>query len=184
MNKSNLRKKLLSKRLKVKNRRAKELDISRKLKLVINNSSLVVAGYQSVKSEVDPSIFLNFLLKNNFSICLPYIEKVNSHLLFREFKKKTKLIKGKYNIMHPDNTILLQPNIIIIPLVGFDTFKNRIGYGGGYYDRTIAYLEKKNQILKLGIAFDEQETDKISVEKYDKRLDVVITPSRLILWKF
>ena len=76
---------------------------------------------------------------------------------------------------------MLQPNIIIIPLVGFDTFKNRIGYGGGYYDRTIAYLEKKNQILKLGIAFDEQETDKISVEKYDKRLDVVITPSRLIL---
>ena len=57
----------------------------------------------------------------------------------------------------------------------------RIGYGGGYYDRTIEYLEKKNEILKLGIAFDEQEIMKIPKEKYDKKLDIIVTPTRLII---
>jgi 5-formyltetrahydrofolate cyclo-ligase len=82
--------------------------------------------------------------------------------------------------MHPNNEIILIPNIILIPLVGFDESKNRIGYGGGYYDRTIEYLEKKNDVLKLGVAFDEQETIKIPNGKYDKKLDIIITQTRLI----
>lgn len=180
MNKSILRKNILIKRSKVKNRSQNEFKIFQRLETIINNNSLIVAGYLSVRSEVNLNLFLSFLLKNKFSLCLPYIEKLNSPLIFKKFTMNTKLVKGKYNIMHPSSEIILIPNIILIPLVGFDKSKNRIGYGGGYYDRTIEYLEKKNDVLKLGVAFDEQEIIKIPNGKYDKKLDVIITPTRLI----
>ena len=181
MNKLILRKNLLIKRSKVKNRSQKESNIFKKLETIINNNSLVVAGYLSVKSEVNLSLFINFLLKKKFSICLPYIKNTKSSLFFKEFTQQSKLVNGKFNIKYPDTEILLIPNIILVPLVGFDLFKNRIGYGGGYYDRTIEYLEKKNEVLKLGIAFDEQEIMKIPEEKYDKKLDIIVTPTRLII---
>ena len=181
MDKSILRKNLLIKRSKVKNRPKKESDIFKKLETIINNNSLIVAGYLSVKSEVNLSLFFNFLLRKKFSLCLPYIKKSNSSLFFKEFSRKSKLINGKYNIMYPDTEIFLTPNIILVPMVGFDLYKNRIGYGGGYYDRTIEHLEKKNEILKLGVAFDEQEIMKIPNEKYDKKLDIIVTPTRLII---
>tara|TARA_B100000035_G_scaffold39286_1_gene29602 strand:- start:4892 stop:5437 length:546 start_codon:yes stop_codon:yes gene_type:complete len=180
MNKSILRKNLLIKRSKVKNRSQNEFKIFQRLETIINNNSLIVAGYLSVRSEVNLNLFLSFLLKNKFSLCLPYIENLKSPLIFKKFSMNTKLVRGKYNIMHPNNEIILIPNIILIPLVGFDESKNRIGYGGGYYDRTIEHLEKKNDVLKLGVAFDEQETIKIPNGKYDKKLDVIITPTRLI----
>ena len=143
MDKLILRKSLLVKRSKVKNRSEKESNIFKKLKTIINNNSLVVAGYLSVKSEVNLSLFLNFLLKKKFSLCLPYIKKPKSSLFFKEFTQKSNLVSGKFNIKYPNTEILVTPNIILVPLVGFDLFKNRIGYGGGYYDRTIEYLEKK-----------------------------------------
>ena len=143
MHKLIIRKSLLIKRSKVKNRSQKESNIFKKLETIINNNSLVVAGYLSVRSEVNLSLFLNFLLKKNFSLCLPYIKNPKCSLFFKEFTQKSKLVSGKFNIKYPDTEILLTPNIILVPLVGFDLFKNRIGYGGGYYDRTIEYLEKK-----------------------------------------
>ena len=181
MDKLILRKSLLIKRSKVKNRSKKESNIFEKLETIINNNSLVVAGYLSVRSEVNLSLFLNFILKKKFSLCLPYIKKPKSNLLFKEFTQQSKLVSGKFNIKYPNTEILLTPNIILVPLVGFDLFKNRIGYGGGYYDRTIEFLEKKNEVLKLGIAFDEQEIAKIPIAKYDKRLDIIVTPTRLII---
>ena len=135
MNKSILRKNLLIKRSKVKNRSQNEFKIFQRLETIINNNSLIVAGYLSVRSEVNLNLFLSFLLKNKFSLCLPYIENLKSPLIFKKFSMNTKLVRGKYNIMHPNNEIILIPNIILIPLVGFDESKNRIGYGGGYYDR-------------------------------------------------
>ena len=181
MDKSILRKKLLIKRSKIKNRSQKEFKIFEILETLINNNSLIIAGYLSVRSEVNLNLLLKFLLKNKFLLCVPYIEKSKSPLIFKEINKSTKLLKGKYNIMYPNNKIRLIPNIILIPLVGFDLSKNRIGYGGGYYDRTIEDLEKKNEVLKLGIAFDEQEIMNIPNEKYDKKLDTIITPTRLII---
>jgi 5-formyltetrahydrofolate cyclo-ligase len=72
------------------------------------------------------------------------------------------------------------PRVLIVPLVAFDSNKNRLGYGGGYYDRTISFLEKKGEVFKIGVGFDEQEVKNLPFYQYDKKLDVVVTPSRLI----
>lgn len=181
MSKILLRQKLLRKRTKIFDRYSKENEITKKLKKIINNKGLIIGCYYATNFEVNLKTFLQFLLKENFQVCLPFINKLNSHLLFKEIKKNTKLLKGKYNIMVPDNENFLIPRILIIPLVGFDLKKNRIGYGGGYYDRTIEFYEKTDSIFKIGIAFDEQETKNLPIEKYDKKLDIIITPSRLVV---
>ena len=98
----------------LKNRSKKESEIFKKLETIINNNSLIVAGYLSVMSEVNLSLFLNFLLKKKFSLCLPYIKKLKSSLFFKEFTQKSKLVCGKYNIKYPDTEILVTPNIILV----------------------------------------------------------------------
>ena len=65
-------------------------------------------------------------------------------------------------------------------MVAFDIKKNRIGYGGGYYDRTISFLKNKRKIFTIGVAFDEQEIEKVPIMEFDKKLDLIITPTRNI----
>lgn len=82
--------------------------------------------------------------------------------------------------MTPENNHFCEPTSIIIPLLGFDINKNRLGYGGGFYDRTIEFLEKKKKVLKIGVAFEEQEINTVPSMKYDKKLDLIVTPNRVI----
>ena len=128
-------------------------------------------------------------MRNNFiNFFESYTDKLNSYLNnidkkslleFEVFFKK--LINNKKTLFLAGNGGSAATASTIANDLGFDLFKNRIGYGGGYYDRTIEYLEKKNEVLKLGIAFDEQEIMKIPKEKYDKKLDIIVTPTRLII---
>ena len=78
-----------------------------------------------------------------------------------------------------DNTFI-EPSLLLIPLIAFDLKKNRIGYGGGYYDRTISFLEKKRNIITIGVAFDEQQIEKVPTMQYDKKLNYIITQTRII----
>ena len=97
----------------------------------------------------------------------PVINKINSPLLFKEWKADDKLISGKYGIMIP--SIKHNSKILIVP-IAFDKNKDRLGYGGGYYDRTISFLEKNSKILKFGAAFDEQEIKKVPTMSFDKKM--------------
>ena len=69
----------------------------------------------------------------------------------------------------------IYPDVILVPLVAFDVNLNRLGYGGGYYDRIIQKLENKKKILKIGLAFSFQRVKKVPIFKYDKKLDYILT---------
>ena len=69
----------------------------------------------------------------------------------------------------------MYPNILLIPLVAFDRYFNRIGYGGGFYDRYLKKIKKNKKIITVGLAYSFQKIKKIPVEKYDIKLDFVIT---------
>ena len=73
---------------------------------------------------------------------------------------------------------IIHPDVLIIPLVAFDNELNRLGYGGGYYDRYIAKSFKKKRIIKIGIAYSFQKLNKIPINKYDIRLDYIITEEK------
>ena len=82
---------------------------------------------------------------------------------------------NKYGIPEPEAKNIIYPDILLIPLVAFDKNLNRLGYGGGYYDRLITKLSKKKKIIKIGLAFSFQEIDKVPINIYDQKLDYVVT---------
>ena len=180
-NKNSIRQKFLVLKKVIKFKTSKESKINIKLKSLIYTNDLVISSYNNIKSEVNILEFTRFIQKKGKKIVLPSILKVNSHLFFKEWKINTRLILGKFNIKIPTENIFLTPRVLLIPMVAFDKYRNRLGYGGGYYDRTISFLEKENKILKIGIAFDEQQTDLVPTTKFDKKMDLIITPTRIIV---
>ena len=88
---------------------------------------------------------------------------------------------GKFNINEPDNNLFEEPSRILVPLLAFDKNNYRLGYGGGFYDRTIAYLEKRKKITTIGIGFYDQKIDVLPRMSSDKKLDFIITEKKIIL---
>ena len=87
---------------------------------------------------------------------------------------------NKYGIPEPFSKQLIYPDILLVPLVAFDKNLNRLGYGGGYYDRVIDKLSKKKDILKIGLALSVQKINNVPVTKYDKKLDYIVTDKYIL----
>ena len=97
----------------------------------------IIASFISIKTEISTEPLNDYLVSLGKQICLPVILNNNKHLIFRAYDKKTTLKKGKFGIPEPDETREeLLPNLILTPCLAFDQFGYRLGYGGGYYDRT------------------------------------------------
>ena len=97
---------------------------------------------------------------------------------FYRYSFKFPMQINKYGIPEPFKSKILLPNILFVPLVAFDDKLYRIGYGGGYYDRYLAKLEKKKFFKSIGFAFSFQKVNKIPINNFDKKLDLVITENR------
>ena len=87
---------------------------------------------------------------------------------------------NRYGIPEPEKIKLIFPDVILVPLVAFDNNLNRLGYGGGYYDRVIKKLSKKKKILKIGLAFSIQKINNVPVTRHDKKLDHIITDQYIL----
>ena len=88
------------------------------------------------------------------------------------------LYLNKYGIPEPEKKKLVYPDVLFIPLVAFDHKNFRLGYGGGYYDRYISKLSKKKSFFTIGFAFSFQKINKVPRNKYDKRLDIILTEKK------
>ena len=94
---------------------------------------------------------------------------------FYEWSFNEPLNVNRYGIPEPNQNNLVYPDILLVPLVGFDKNLNRLGYGGGYYDRLIERLTKKKKVLKIGLALSIQKINNVPITKYDKKLDNIVT---------
>ena len=180
--KKELRALFIKKREGILNRESKTSRLNRKLinflQSKITNES--ISSYLPVRNEIDLSATSDFLIKNKYSVCLPEIVGENKRLVFKFWNKNVTLIPGKYNIPIPDTTEIIEPNILLIPLLAFDLNKIRLGYGGGYYDRTLESLRMRKNILSIGVGFDEQRTNNMAYEEHDQKLDFILTPTKVI----
>jgi 5-formyltetrahydrofolate cyclo-ligase len=178
--KSKLRKKILKIRklenLKNINIQIKKIFYLLKKKKFINKS---IGGYFPVNYEIDDIQILKEFKKKNYKISLPVIKK-RFDMDFYEWSFNDPLIINKYGIPEPNLKNKILPDIILIPLVAFDNNRNRLGYGGGYYDRFIEKTKKKKFILKIGLAFSGQKIKNIPVKKYDKKLDYIVTDKYIL----
>ena len=120
---------------------------------------------------------MNLLEKKKLTICLPII-KDNFEMEFYEYKTTDPLYVNKYGIPEPQTKKKIKPNVLLIPLVAFDKKLNRLGYGGGFYDRFIEKMSKTS-LIKIGLAFSHQRVENVPVEKFDKKLDFIITEKEI-----
>ena len=141
----------------------------------------IVSSFISINSEINTRELNNLIFIKNKTLCLPVIEKKNSHLIFKQFKSEENFVKGHMNISEPQNkNKILNPELIFVPCLAFDKKGNRLGYGGGYYDRTFAYLNKINhRFISVAYAYEEQKLDYIPIDKFDFKVDYVITEKNL-----
>ena len=153
MLKSKLRKKILKIREK-NNKKDYQIDFNQIIKILKKEkiTKKTIGGYYPVNFEIDDLELLKKFEKNKFSISLPVIKK-NFQIDFYKWSFSGLLKINKYGIPEPETKNIVYPDIILIPLVAFDKNLNRLGYGGGYYDRLIAKLSKKKKNYKNRISF-------------------------------
>lgn len=156
--------------------------------------STTIAGYLANDGEVSLSSFISTQWQHEGPytrhITLPVIHPVNKgHLLMLEYTPTTQMTENKYGIVEPEVAcnhihLIRDHSVILMPLVGFDRQGNRLGMGGGYYDRTLSHIRNAPPRPKLvGVAHDCQEVDQLPVQAWDVPLDAIVTPTRILHFK-
>ena len=154
--------KIISKILKIKNIKGK-----------------IVGGYYPFNNELDCSEILKKFEKNKYLITLPKI-KNNFQMDFFEWTSGEPLTINKYGIPEPISNKFRYPDIILVPLLAFDKNLNRVGYGGGFYDRYIQKIKRKKKFILIGLAYSFQRVKKIPINKFDMKLDFIITEKNIL----
>ena len=142
----------------------------------------VVAGYHPVRGELDIYPTMMRLSDRGFRLCLPVIEAADKPLFFRRWQAGIVMEKGRYGIdIPPIGTPVLKPDVVIVPLVAFDRKGNRLGYGAGYYDRTLEKLREMQPFLQvIGVGYSVQEVEGFEAGIHDQKMDVIVTEKGVI----
>jgi 5-formyltetrahydrofolate cyclo-ligase len=136
-----------------------------------------IAGYAAMGSEADPAELLTRLDDAGHVCALPRIEERHAPLVFRRWRPGEALAPGLHGTREPFSSAARSiPDLVLVPLLAFDAAGRRLGYGGGYYDRTLAALRAGGKpVIAVGVAFSAQEAQDLPEDEYDERLDWVIT---------
>jgi 5-formyltetrahydrofolate cyclo-ligase len=138
----------------------------------------IVSGFAPLADEFRLWPLLRRLAAERVSLALPVIDGKGKPLLFRAWQPGDQTAAGIWGIAEPTpDKPCVEPDIVLVPLLAFDREGWRLGYGGGFYDRTLRGLRARKPIVAVGIAFDEQRVDAVPHLDYDERLDWVLTPS-------
>ena len=191
-----MKKRLREKLLKVRDsippelKALKETAIEKKLfGLEVFKTSKSILMYVSFRSEVDTINYLDDILKSGKKLILPVVDARHNVLKLYEVRDISELAPGYMGIPEPNirenrSVTIKDIDLVIIPGTGFDTKGNRLGYGGGYYDRLLSYESKQlaevEHIPTIALAFEEQLGEDIPAEPHDITVDMIITDERLI----
>jgi 5-formyltetrahydrofolate cyclo-ligase len=138
----------------------------------------IVSGFASLPDELRAWPLLRQLRADGYRLCLPVMQGKDRPLIFRAWSPGDAMDSAVWGIAEPKvDKPELEPDIVLVPLLAFDAAGWRLGYGGGYYDRTLGLLRAGKPIVAVGLAYDEQRIDAVPHLDYDERLDWVLTPS-------
>jgi 5-formyltetrahydrofolate cyclo-ligase len=140
----------------------------------------VVSGYLQVRREIDPMPAMLALSGLGFRVVVPVIGGPERPLGFREWTPGAPTERGAFGVPVPVGGELLEPDVLIVPMLAFDRRGHRLGYGGGFYDRTIADLRARRTVTALGFAYAAQEMPEVPDSAHDMRLDAIVTEQGII----
>lgn len=140
------------------------------------NRPCVIAGYIAMADELDPMPLMQRLAAAGYTLVLPVVAAKHAPLVFRVWQPGGPLLAGPHGTQEPpEDAAEVTPDVVIVPLLAFDAAGHRLGYGGGYYDRTLAALRRAGNVLAVGLAYEGQKIDRLPCHDGDQRLDAVVT---------
>jgi 5-formyltetrahydrofolate cyclo-ligase len=134
----------------------------------------VVSGFWPIRTEIDPRPALHALAATH-EICLPVVAGNGLPLVFRRWTPGAAMEEGAFGAAIPADPVELDPSILIVPLAAFDRKGYRLGYGGGFYDRTLERLRRNSHVTAIGFAFAAQEIAAVPRDATDEPLDLIVT---------
>lgn len=132
----------------------------------------ILSGYMPMRTEIDP---LPAMAAHQGPVGVPVIEAKAAPLRFREWSPGCRLVEGTFKALVPEEGAWLEPEVVIVPMLAWDRRGYRLGYGGGFYDRTLELLRRRGPVLAVGFAFAAQEMAEVPIDEFDQRLDAVVT---------
>jgi len=147
---------------------------------LVARGGLTIAGYAPKGSEINCIPLMEKLKARGAKMCLPVVTEKNGVLIFRSWEPGQELVRGAHDIEEPaEDAAVLVPDMLLVPLLAFNHKGFRLGYGGGYYDRTLAKLRAENEhLVAVGLAYEAQGVSRLPVERHDEKMDWVITETQ------
>ena len=139
-------------------------------------SGAIVSGYWPVHAEMNDLSILKELRRRGHVTALPRVAGKGDPLEFFPWDETTPMAAGKFDIAEPAAGKAVKPDVLIVPLLAFDAERHRLGYGAGFYDRTIKGLRS---VLTIGLAYEDQLCDKLPSEAHDVRMDMIVTDKKV-----
>lgn len=142
----------------------------------------IVAGFYPLPDEFDVLPLMGRFQTLGCQLALPVVEQANAPLVFRQWNKGDELVPGAMNIpVPPKDALQSRPDVLLVPFLLIDAQGYRLGYGGGFYDRTIAKLRQTGPVLTIAVGFSGQIVDKVPRDRFDLPVDAILTEDGLRL---
>ncbi len=138
-----------------------------------------LAGYMAMRTEIDPTAAMEEAAAHG-PVGVPVIMGAGKPLQFRRWEPGCQMVAGEFGAQIPETGAWMEPEILIVPLVAFDRRGGRLGYGGGFYDRTLEGLRAKRPTMAIGFAYAAQEDDGLPLEPTDQPLDLIVTENGVL----
>lgn len=137
----------------------------------------VLAGYMPMRTEIDclPAMVAHLAAGQGGRVGVPVIPGAAQPLRFHEWSPTARMVEGTFKALIPEGGAELVPTVLIVPLLAFDRRGYRLGYGGGFYDRTLEGLRARGPVTAIGFAFAAQEVGEVPIEPTDQKLDLIVT---------
>ena len=138
-----------------------------------------LSGFMPIRTEIDPTPAMAEACAHG-PVGVPVIKAAATPLKFAQWAPDSQMVSGAFGAMIPADPAFFEPEILIVPLLAFNRAGGRLGYGGGFYDRTLEMLRAKRPTLAIGFAFAGQEHDDVPLERTDQPLDLIVTEQGII----
>lgn len=155
------------------------LGLAHLLGVLTDHKSTPLAGYMPIRTEITPLPAMAAMAAWS-TIGVPYIEAAGQPLKFAKWRPDSHMVDGPFGAQVPAELEFFEPEVLIVPLVSFDRNGGRLGYGGGFYDRTLEGLRAKRPTLAIGYAYAAQEAEGLPLEPTDQPLDMIVTDEGVI----
>lgn len=153
---------------------ADQAGVANLLAALLPHKGKVIAGYMPIRSEIDPLPAMAAMAAWG-PVAVPVIKGAGKPLAFRQWQPGAPMVPGPFGAEVPAEGAWLTPEVLIVPLVAFTRAGARLGYGGGFYDRTLEALRARGPVTAIGYAYGAQEAEALPQEPTDEPLDLIVT---------